>query len=348
MVDHTVEHRHLGDVHVGRRWRYPNPEAPLSHESSARRSRAVRIALPVRNRVAVGRLAGRRRERRLPYRNSTVNRRVAQNAACRFGVILPSLKIGSWIQSSRFSLPTRGLVHKRLRARPRLRAAVSHVARGTSRSEHMMSEIARNTIADAVGDPRLPRRPSWMFSALLDGGFAVGAYLAAYWLRFYGDRLEAFLPGAWSTMPLVVGMQLAALGAVRAYARRPRVDWLVRVIAGVALGTAARERPHRPVDGLRGHLAQRISRRRHAAVDRGHRLARRVGSQGTSESTRCRALAPGSELVDRSAEMTTLTRGRAEPLQVSRAAQEPRPQRYQAEVPRLGVRLSVVAGQSRC
>ena len=103
----------------------------------------------------------------------------------------------------------------------------------------MMSEIARNTIADAVSDPRLPRRPSWIFSALLDGGFAVGAYLGAYWLRFYGDRLEAFLPGAWSTLPLVVLMQLAALGAVRAYARRPRVDWLLRVIAGVTIGTAA-------------------------------------------------------------------------------------------------------------
>ena len=72
----------------------------------------------------------------------------------------------------------------------------------------------------------------------LDSGFAVGAYLAAYWLRFYGDRLVAFLPGAWSTLPLVAGQPAGgALFAVRAYAPRPRVDWLVRVIAGVALGT---------------------------------------------------------------------------------------------------------------
>ena len=103
----------------------------------------------------------------------------------------------------------------------------------------MTSDIAPDTIVGTVGDPRLPRRPSWLFSALIDSGFAVGAYLAAYWLRFYGDRLVAFLPGAWSTLPLVAGMQVAALFAVRAYAPRPRVDWLVRVLAGVALGTVA-------------------------------------------------------------------------------------------------------------
>jgi lipopolysaccharide transport system permease protein len=82
-------------------------------------------------------------------------------------------------------------------------------------------------------------RPALLLSVLLDGALAVGAYLAAYWLRFQGDRLETFLPGAWSTMPFVVIGQLAALAAARAYAPRPRVDWLFRVMAGVVLGTVA-------------------------------------------------------------------------------------------------------------
>ena len=85
----------------------------------------------------------------------------------------------------------------------------------------------------------LPRRPAWLLSALLDGALAMGAYLTAYWLRFRGDRLGTFLPGAWSTLPFVVAGQLVALGVARAYARRPRVDWLLRVIGGVVAGTAA-------------------------------------------------------------------------------------------------------------
>ena len=82
-------------------------------------------------------------------------------------------------------------------------------------------------------------RPAWLLSALLDSALAVGAYLAAYWLRFRGDRLETFLPGAWSTMPFVVTGQLVALAIARAYAQRPGVDWLLRVATGVVAGTAA-------------------------------------------------------------------------------------------------------------
>ena len=85
----------------------------------------------------------------------------------------------------------------------------------------------------------LPRRPAWQLGALLDGGLAVVAYLAAYWLRFRGDRLDAFLPGAWSTMPLVVTGQLVALVLAGAYARRPRIDWLLRVIIAIVAGTSA-------------------------------------------------------------------------------------------------------------
>jgi len=102
-----------------------------------------------------------------------------------------------------------------------------------------MSVVApASNAAPAAGSP-LPRRPALLLSVLLDGGLAVGAYLAAYWLRFRDDRLETFLPGAWSTLPFVMIGQLAALAAARAYARRPRIDWVLRVIAGVVAGTAA-------------------------------------------------------------------------------------------------------------
>ena len=102
-----------------------------------------------------------------------------------------------------------------------------------------MSAGVRDTPAGAVDGSALPRRPAWWLSVLLDGVLAVGAYLAAYWLRFSGDRLEAFLPGARSTLPFVLTGQLLALVAAGAYTPRPRVDWLLRVIAGVVAGTAA-------------------------------------------------------------------------------------------------------------
>ena len=81
-------------------------------------------------------------------------------------------------------------------------------------------------------------RPALLLSLVLDGALAVGVYFVAYWLRFQGERLGAFLPGAWSTMPFVVAGQLGALAIARAYAPRPRVDWLLRVAGGIAAGTA--------------------------------------------------------------------------------------------------------------
>jgi lipopolysaccharide transport system permease protein len=102
-----------------------------------------------------------------------------------------------------------------------------------------MSVVVRASIAGPAASSPLPRRPALLPSVLLDGGLAVGAYLAAYWLRFPGGRLEAFLPGALSTLPFVIIGQLAALAAARAYARRPRIDWLLRLIGGILAGTAA-------------------------------------------------------------------------------------------------------------
>src|SRR6202171_1658598 len=101
-----------------------------------------------------------------------------------------------------------------------------------------MSVVTYDISAGRGAGSSLPQRPPLLLSVLLDGGLAVGAYLAAYWLRFRGDRLETFLPGAWSTLPFVMIGQLAALAAARAYVRRPRIDWLLRVIAGVVAGTA--------------------------------------------------------------------------------------------------------------
>src|SRR4029077_5198956 len=82
-------------------------------------------------------------------------------------------------------------------------------------------------------------RPALILSLFLDGALGVGVYFVAYWLRFQGGRLESFLPGALSTLPFVVAGQLAALAIARAYAPRPRVDWLLRVTGGIAAGTAA-------------------------------------------------------------------------------------------------------------
>jgi lipopolysaccharide transport system permease protein len=102
-----------------------------------------------------------------------------------------------------------------------------------------MSVAVHDVSATDVAGSQVPQRPAWLLSVALDCALGAGAYLASYWLRFQGDRLEAFLPGAWSTLPFVVTGQLMALVIAGAYARRPRIDWLGRVIAGVVIGTAA-------------------------------------------------------------------------------------------------------------
>src|SRR5262245_56358297 len=102
-----------------------------------------------------------------------------------------------------------------------------------------MSFAAPDAIVSSVPSTGLPRRPAWVISLLIDGAFAVAIYFVAYWLRFEHGSLATFLPGAWATMPWVVFGQVAALAAVRAYARWPGVTWLARVVAGIALGTLA-------------------------------------------------------------------------------------------------------------
>ena len=101
-----------------------------------------------------------------------------------------------------------------------------------------MSVAAHDPNAARVAGSQLPRRPAWLLSVLLDCALAIAAYLASYWLRFQGERLEMFLSGARSTLPVVVAGQLVALVLAGAYVPRPRLDWLIRVIAGIIAGTA--------------------------------------------------------------------------------------------------------------
>jgi ABC-2 type transport system permease protein len=103
-----------------------------------------------------------------------------------------------------------------------------------------MSAAIDAPAAETTDAPAFPTRPALILAIALDAGCALIAYLAAYWLRFQSEQLPTFLPGAWTTVPVVAAAQLAALAFAGAYARRrPRVDWLLRVIAGIVLGTAA-------------------------------------------------------------------------------------------------------------
>jgi len=92
---------------------------------------------------------------------------------------------------------------------------------------------------EASGDSHVPRRPAFLLGVALDAGCAIAAYLTAYWLRFQGGTLDLFLPRAWDTLPVVVVAQVSALLLLRAYGQRPRVDWLMRVVGGIGVGTGA-------------------------------------------------------------------------------------------------------------
>jgi ABC-2 type transport system permease protein len=169
-----------------------------------------------------------------------------------------------------------------------------------------MSVVADDRSAASAPDCQLPQRPAWLLSIVLDGALGMSAYLASYWLRFQGDRLETFLPGVWSTMPIVVTGQLAALVVARAYASRPRIDWLGRVIAGVVGGTVAASVLLGVTVGFEG-----ISRSAFVA-DAVLLSIAALGWRG-AWVLRARALARagarlvlGDDLVDRSSEMTTL------------------------------------------
>jgi ABC-2 type transport system permease protein len=140
---------------------------------------------------------------------------------------------------------------------------------------------------------------------LLDGALAVASYFAAYWLRFSTDRLQAFLPGAWSTLPFVAGCQLACLGILRVYASRQRADWPFRVIAAIVVGTAAGSALSGAIIGFQG-----ISRSAFAADAMLLSIAA-LGWRGgwvlrVRAQVRAQMRTADSELIDRTAETNTL------------------------------------------
>jgi homopolymeric O-antigen transport system permease protein len=166
-----------------------------------------------------------------------------------------------------------------------------------------MSVIADDPAAVPMGTAVVPVRPSWLLSVLLDALLGVSAYIASYWLRFDSERLAAFLPGAWSTVPLVAGAQILALGALQAYAPRPKASWLSRVVAGIVLGTAVSALLLRVAVGFQG-----ISRMAFAADALLLSIAA-IGWRGAwvlRARARARAVARASvgDLVDRADEMT--------------------------------------------
>jgi len=166
-----------------------------------------------------------------------------------------------------------------------------------------MSLVVDDTVAGPVGTAVVPVRPSWLFAVCLDALLGASAYIVSYWLRFDSERLATFLPVAFSTVPLVAGAQILALGALQAYAPRPKASWLSRVVAGIALGTAASALLLRITVGFQG-----ISRMALAADALLLSIAA-VGWRGVwvlRARVRARALARASvgELVDRADEMT--------------------------------------------
>ena len=75
----------------------------------------------------------------------------------------------------------------------------------------------------------------------------------------------------------------------------------------------------------------------------GWRASGLLAARASEAAARHRAIE--GDLIDRSEELTTIARRRPEPVRLPRAAEEPGVQGPEAEVPRIGVRLPVVAGQ---
>lgn len=154
-------------------------------------------------------------------------------------------------------------------------------------------------------DTVLRRRPEWIASVALDATFGTACYLVSYWLRFTGGEFRDFLPGARATLPLVVITQIAGLFLFRAYAHRPRIDWIFRVVVGVGAGTAAAAAAVLFTLGFTG-----VSRGAFAA-DAVLLTIAALGWRGVwvlrlRARLRATAVAAGGDLVDRAAEMTTV------------------------------------------
>ena len=93
--------------------------------------------------------------------------------------------------------------------------------------------------SDHALEPLAPGPASKVAAVAADAILASLCYLAAYRLRFATPDLAHFLPFALRTLPLVAGAQVAALLTLNPYAYVQGRRWLPRVLAGVAIGTAA-------------------------------------------------------------------------------------------------------------
>lgn len=74
---------------------------------------------------------------------------------------------------------------------------------------------------------------------LLDGALALAVYLLAYRLRFSGEALAAFLPGAWETAAVVAAGLVLGAWAAGVYRERPIGQKVRRLLIGSALGLLA-------------------------------------------------------------------------------------------------------------
>jgi lipopolysaccharide transport system permease protein len=89
-----------------------------------------------------------------------------------------------------------------------------------------------------VREPLVEQPASRATALATDAILAVLCYVASYGVRFDSVDLSGLLPGAGRTLLYVVGSQLAALLAFRAYTYRQGRRWFPRLLAGIFSGAA--------------------------------------------------------------------------------------------------------------
>src|SRR5262245_54294695 len=94
------------------------------------------------------------------------------------------------------------------------------------------------TAAPPITAPPAPLRPAVWLSVLVDATIASVIAVAVEWLHVGGFGSPLSVPLWGRNLGILVAAQLITLALLQAYATRARLDWLVRVIAGVIAGTA--------------------------------------------------------------------------------------------------------------
>ena len=206
-----------------------------------------------------------------------------------------------------------------------------------------MSVSARDAIAPA-GAGVVPVRPSWLMSVLLDALLGVGAYIAVV-LAPLRQRTAGGVPSR-RLVDGPAGGRRADSGARRRAGVHAEAEGELAVA-----GRRRRRAGHGGVGAARcgSPWGSRAISRMAFVADALLLSIAAIGWRGAwvlRARARARAVARASvaDLVDRADEMTLGSRSR-EPLPLPEPAEDARPQGSQVEVPRLGVRLSLVAGQ---